>query len=177
MPATTVKEYFSILEDTLIGAFLWPWDRSERKKSRPKFFFFDPGVARGLQRRLNDPPTNHEIGFLFEAWFYFELKKINAYFRKRLRIDLWRSGDWEIDFLIRNAKNEGIAIEVKSGVVDDISESALKKFRKEFPNVEVVIASRLDTESRVMPSGTMVLPWKVALERVKHRGSNPVFSL
>ncbi|MFH1777563.1 MAG: AAA family ATPase, partial [Candidatus Omnitrophota bacterium] len=44
VPMSTVKEYFSILEDTLLGDFLWPWDRSERKKARPKFYFFDCGV-------------------------------------------------------------------------------------------------------------------------------------
>jgi len=39
VPSSTVKEYYSILEDTLMGDFLWPWDRSERKKARPKFYF------------------------------------------------------------------------------------------------------------------------------------------
>jgi predicted AAA+ superfamily ATPase len=49
---STVKEYFQILEDTLVGFFLWPWDRSERKKARPKFYFFDNGVLRSLQKRV-----------------------------------------------------------------------------------------------------------------------------
>jgi predicted AAA+ superfamily ATPase len=39
--ASTVKEYLQILEDTLIGNFLWPRDRSERLKARPKFYLFD----------------------------------------------------------------------------------------------------------------------------------------
>ena len=45
----TVKDYHQILEDTLIGNFLWPAARSERKKMRPKFYFFDCGVLRSLQ--------------------------------------------------------------------------------------------------------------------------------
>ena len=57
VPMSTVKEYYSILEDTLLGFFLWPWDRSERKKARPKFYFFDTGVTRAIQDRLNDDPT------------------------------------------------------------------------------------------------------------------------
>ena len=52
VPPSTVKEYFQILEDTLIGAYLWPFDHSQRKKARPKFYFFDCGVTRALQNRL-----------------------------------------------------------------------------------------------------------------------------
>ena len=66
VPMSTVKEYYQILEDTLLGEFLWPFDRSERKKARPKFYFFDCGVARALQNRLADPPTPVERGTLFE---------------------------------------------------------------------------------------------------------------
>ena len=44
VPARTVKEYFQILEDTLIGNFPWPHDRSERLKARLKFHLFDHGV-------------------------------------------------------------------------------------------------------------------------------------
>ena len=39
VPSSTVKEYYSILEDTLLGDFLWPWDRSERKRRAPSFIF------------------------------------------------------------------------------------------------------------------------------------------
>ncbi len=28
VPSSTLKEYYSILEDTLLGDFLWPWDKS-----------------------------------------------------------------------------------------------------------------------------------------------------
>jgi predicted AAA+ superfamily ATPase len=65
VPASTVKEYYQILEDTLLGFFLWPYDKSERKKARPRFYFFDPGVVRAIQNRLNDPPLPMELGFLF----------------------------------------------------------------------------------------------------------------
>jgi predicted AAA+ superfamily ATPase len=43
---TTVQNYFSILEDTLIGFHLPAYHRSIRKRQResPKFYLFDPGV-------------------------------------------------------------------------------------------------------------------------------------
>jgi predicted AAA+ superfamily ATPase len=168
VPATTVKEYFSILEDTLIGSFIWPWDRSERKKARPKFYFFDPGVLRGLQNQLNDPPTGQETGLLFEGWFIYEVKKINSYFRKRLTIELWRSNDFEIDLLVRNGRGEGLAIEIKSGVVSPLSETMIKKFKTDFPKIEILIASRTDTLPRKLESGTRVLPWRDVLDMVKN---------
>jgi predicted AAA+ superfamily ATPase len=167
VPPSTVKEYFTILEDTLVGSFLWPWDASERKKARPKFYFFDTGVVRALQNRLNDPPTGQEKGFLFEGWFVYEAKKINSYFRKRLNLSLWRDGDHEIDLLVHNNKHEGFAIEIKSGIVQDFSEVILKKLRTRFPQIEVIIASLQDKEPRRLSSGTLVLPWKTALEKIR----------
>lgn len=43
----TIKEYFSILEDTMIGFFLEPFHSSFRKRlvEKPKFYFFDTGVT------------------------------------------------------------------------------------------------------------------------------------
>lgn len=47
----TVKNYYSILEDTLIGFYLNPFNSSFRKRlsSKPKFYFFDTGVTRALR--------------------------------------------------------------------------------------------------------------------------------
>ena len=170
VPDSTIKEYFSILEDTLIGSFLWPWDASERKKARPKFYFFDPGVVRAIQNRLNDPPTGQELGFLFEGWFVGEITRVNHYYRKRLALDIWRGGDNEIYLLVHNADQEGLAIEIKSGDVSDFSKTLLKKFRGRFPKMEIVIASLNDTEPRRLSSGVLVLPWKAVVERVADWG-------
>lgn len=166
VPATTVKEYFSILEDTLIGVFLWPFDRSERRKARPKFYFFDPGVVRGLQNRIVDPPTGQELGKLFEAWFVLEVKKISDYFHKSFELSFWRDGDHEIDLLIRRGSKALMAIEVKSGLSGEISETTLRKFRKNFPDVELVIASMQDTIPRMTNLGIEILPFALVLERI-----------
>ena len=46
----TVQEYFSILEDTLVGFELPAFHLSVRKQQRqsPKFFLFDMGIKRAL---------------------------------------------------------------------------------------------------------------------------------
>lgn len=73
----TIKQYFSILEDTLMGFFLEPFHTSFRKKlhSKPKFYFFDTGVCRSLLRRLSVPIKNatSDYGYAFEHFIFLKL--------------------------------------------------------------------------------------------------------
>ena len=52
-----VFSYFHILEDTLLGFFLELYHCSFRKRlsHKPKFYFFDTGVAKALFRTLTLP--------------------------------------------------------------------------------------------------------------------------
>lgn len=162
VPATTVKEYYQILEDTLIGFFLWPFGHSERKKSRPKSYFFDCGVVRALQNRLNDPPTPQENGFLFEMWIVNELMRIRDYRHKPHEFVFWREHDHEIDILVLNGNAVSLAIECKSGSVD-LKQSTINNFRESFPDVRLIVASMIDDRKRVA-NGVEIFPWREALE-------------
>lgn len=142
--ASTVKEYFQILEDTLVGFFLWPWDRSERKKARPKFYFFDNGVLRSLQRRVNEKPTLQEMGMLFETWFVNEARRVLHYEEKTAEIGLWREGHHEVDLVIEKGGKLQCAFELKTGRNYSV-EPSLKAFRARFPSVPLfVVAKDLD---------------------------------
>jgi len=163
VPMSTVKEYFSILEDTLLGSFLWPWDRSERKKARPKFYFFDCGVVRALQNRLVDPPTPQEKGHLFETFFYNELRWLRDYYEKSDEISFWREGKLEVDLLITGPKGQMMAFECKTSS-ETISEDTVTAFRKRFPTGKLYVASLKDTSSRKLTNGVIVLPWRKALD-------------
>lgn len=163
VPASTVKEYFSILEDTLLGAFLWPWDRSERKKARPKFYFFDCGVVRALQNRLIDPPTPQEKGRLFETFFYNELRRLRDYHEKPYEFSFWREGDHEIDVLVNGPRGPLMAFECKTSS-ETISGATLLAFRKRFPTVPLFIASLKDAHPRKLDNGVTVLPWRQATD-------------
>jgi predicted AAA+ superfamily ATPase len=59
--------FFDLLVDTLLGFWLpaWTLEPGTKVVSHTKFFFFDPGVARTLTRRLAYPPTPEEFGTLF----------------------------------------------------------------------------------------------------------------
>ncbi len=164
VPASTVKEYYSILEDTLLGDFLWPWDRSERKKARPKFYFFDCGVVRAIQNRLNDPPTPDEMGFLFETWFVREIRRLRDYGNKDHEFSFWREGNHEIDLLIMGGHGPLLAVECKAGR-DMPSAKTVHAFRARFAKVPLVVASLHDRVPRRLESGIEVLPWAQVLER------------
>ena len=132
-PSSTVKEYYQILEDTLLGFFLWPYDRKERKKARPKFYFFDPGVVRALQGRLSVDITPSERGMLFETWLINELLRINEYLKKRLEFSFWRERNHEIDLLISRGGKIVAGVEIKSKKAE-IPTATKKRFKNRFPN-------------------------------------------
>ena len=163
VPASTVKEYYQILEDTHLGFFLWPCDRNERKKARPKFYFFDCGVTRALQNRLIDPPSGREKGFLFETWFTGELRRLNDYLGKGCELSFWRYRNHEIDILITRGSGPVMAIECKSGATD-VNPATINSFQGAFPGVPLIIASLQDPRPRLI-HGTEVLPWETAIGR------------
>ncbi len=163
----TVKEYYSLLEDTLIGHFIWPFNRSERKKSRPKFYFFDCGVIKALQKRLTSQPSPEELGFLFETWIVNELIRIRDYCRYEHRISLWRKGHWEIDFLIESAGKPLMAIECKSGR-QIANRKSVEAFQKDFPKVPVIICSLQDKRKRKIGENLWLEPYKNVLSRYRN---------
>jgi len=89
----TVKAYFSLLEDTLIGYMLEPYHGSLRKRvhQKPKFYFFDTGVVRALAHQLTVPllPSTSAYGYAFEHYIINECIRLASYYKKRLSILLF----------------------------------------------------------------------------------------
>jgi len=123
MPAKTIREYFRILEDTLIGSVLEPFTGTVKRKaiSTAKFYFFDIGVSNILAERSYIKPKTELFGKAFEHFIFLELKAYLDYTRKREKLTFWRSkAGHEVDFLI----GDKIAIEVKGS--DMVSGKHLK---------------------------------------------------
>ncbi len=113
VPASTVRSYFSILEDTFLGFFLESWQESEKRKAvaTPKFYFFDTGVANFLRSNHQLQPDSSEYGKAFEQFIAMELRAWISYSRNRLPLRYWRTRTgMEVDFLIGTQA----AIEVKA---------------------------------------------------------------
>ncbi len=116
----TVKNYFSILSDTYIGFFLSPFHRSIRKRQReaPKFYFFDLGVKRALERtlRVDLNQKSYAFGEAFETWIVQEVHRMNEYFKKDFRLSYLRTqSDVEVDLILERPGQPDLLVEIKSG--------------------------------------------------------------
>lgn len=111
--ASTVKEYYSVLEDSLIGYVLEPWLESKKRKAiqTAKFYFFDTGVCNYIAG-IEALERNSDLwGKSFEQFILMELKTYISYKQKRKKIYFWRTiNQQEVDFIV----GDKIAIEVKS---------------------------------------------------------------
>lgn len=163
VPKSTVQEYFHILRDTLLGDDLPAWKRTEKRKplTTAKFYFFDIGIVRYLQKRGLLQEGSPEFGEAFEAYVHHELK---AYCDYEGVPDLayWRStSNFEVDFIL----NDRTAIEVKAKT--NVSERDLRglyALREERLLKHYIVVSREMTPRRV--DGIEVLPWRDFLRRL-----------
>lgn len=115
----TVKSFFSILEDTLLGFSLPSFHRSIRKRQReaPKFYFFDPGVQRALARNLKVPlaPRTTEFGRAFEHFIVLEINRSCEYLKNDFRLSYLRTKDGaEIDLILERPGKADFLLEIKS---------------------------------------------------------------
>jgi uncharacterized protein len=112
----TVQNYFDILVDTLIGYWVpaWKLKQSTRQITHPKFYLFDPGVARALSGRLPYPPTQEELGPLFENLIFNEITAYLDYHNLRYQPYFWRNYEGtEVDFLCETGSGF-VALEMKA---------------------------------------------------------------
>ena len=157
---STVKEYYSILEDTLVGFFLYPYLKSARKRMshQPKFYFFDNGVTRALLGSLQDPPTPLEQGRLFEQWILQEIVRLNEYDQKDWKLSFWRTSHGaEVDVLISRGTKILYAIECKFKRQPSSSDlSGLRSFHENHPEIPCFVVSPVNQSYRL--SFARILP-------------------
>ncbi len=113
----TVASYYQILQDTLVGYLLEPYRKTKTRKAvaKPKFYFFDVGVANYLTGREHLAEGTPEYGKAVEHFIFTELIAYKDYLEKDCKLYYWRStSKFEVDFLIQTKKNEFIAIAVKA---------------------------------------------------------------
>ena len=119
---STVDTYFSILIDTLLGHFLPAWRPGfkVREAAHPKFYWFDPGVARAAAGWLRDPVDRVWQGTALQTLVYHELRVYNEISRKLRPLFFYRTpAGVEVDFIIQTAQRQFdnpphvVAVEVK----------------------------------------------------------------
>lgn len=174
--AKTVKEYFSILEDTLVGFMVPAYTRTVKRRVRqsPRFYYFDVSVPNYLLGRRVLQPGSDDFGHAFEHLIIQEIKAFMGYHHIENALSYWHTyNDYEVDAVLGNAE---VAIEIKSSVeVQSRHLRGLKAFKEEFPEARLIVVSlderpRLFNDVEILPATHFLSElWREKIYRQKDR--------
>lgn len=164
--APTVRSYFEILEETLIGRFLRPVARRGRRRivESPRFYLFDVGVAGALARRGLVREGSELFGRAFEHFISMEITAHAAYSGLRYTIEYWRTASgFEVDFVLADMS---IAVEAKAtSQAHSGHTKGLRAYAEEHHPRRSLLVS-LDPRPRLLDDGIEVLPWRDFLSQL-----------
>jgi predicted AAA+ superfamily ATPase len=166
----TVISYFSILEETLIGYLLHPFHQSIRKSQRtnPKFYFFDLGIKRALDRTLGLglQEGTYAYGEAFEHFVVIEIARLCSYLSPDWRCSYLNTKDGaEIDLIIDRPGLPHALIEIKSTANAGERDAAnLNRFIGSFSSAEAFCISRDPHEKKI--GAVWCLPLNSALQKI-----------
>jgi predicted AAA+ superfamily ATPase len=160
-----IREFYQILDDTLIGRQLPPWNKAKKRRiiETAKFFFFDTGLVSALLNYKSLTPGTREYGRAFEHFILQECWAYRHYSRKDFPISYWRTTNGaEVDLILGEAD---AAIEIKAS--DRVREKTkgLHLFEQETKVKKSYIVCRETLPRAVSPQLT-ILPWQVFCERL-----------
>ena len=167
---TTVQNYYTILEDTLLGFFLPPYHVSVRKSQKlsPKFYLFDTGVCRVLNNTLEVPlaPGTYEFGNVFEHFIMLECVRLAEYLRKNWRFSyLMTKEGAEIDLIITRPGQSTVCMEIKStSCVTKEDISPLSRLGGGIRGAKLYCLSEDPQHKEIQ--GVCCLPWQEGLKKI-----------
>jgi predicted AAA+ superfamily ATPase len=140
----TVKEYFTILEDTMIGYMVPSFRKTIKRRlfQAPKFYFFDLGITNYLLHRNNLVPGSPEYGKAFEQFIIQELHAWCGYNNWKPGMSYWRTtSGLEVDAVLGEAN---VAIEIKSSrEIQNRHLKGLKAFAEEHPDSRKIVVANV----------------------------------
>ena len=164
--APTVKEYFQILDDTLIGKQLPAFRKRAKRRliGAPKFYFFDIGIVAHLTHRGSVGKGSELFGKAFEHFIYMEILAHSSYSELNYPIAYWKTASgFEVDFVLGDHE---FAIEVKSAsMVGNRHLKGMRAFKEEYTAQRYIVVS-MDPKPRKTADGIDILPWEVFLDRL-----------
>ncbi len=155
----TIKGYFQILEDTLLGRWLPAYRKRPKRRViiAPKFYFSDVGVVNFLAKRGIMEQGSELYGKAFENWLFHEISAHNMYNELFATISYWRlTSGIEVDFIINNME---VAIEAKaSRRISANHLKGLRQLRKDHPEVQKLVVVCCEEKPRRTEDGIEILP-------------------
>lgn len=142
----TVKEYFSILEETMLGFFLPSYTKVVKRRviQSPKFYYFDVAIPNHLLHRIPLQPGTDVYGHALEHLVVQELRAFMSYRQPLKSLTYWHTLDnkYEVDAVLGDAE---VAIEVKSSKnIGSHDTKGLKAFSEEYPEAKLCLLSLED---------------------------------
>lgn len=164
LSSPTIKDYFQILEDTLIGKFIPAFRKKKKRRliTASRFIFFDIGIAAFLTRRGEVKEGSELFGKIFEHFITLEVLAHSSYSEMNYPVTYWRTASQlEVDLVL----GDEIAIEIKS--TDRAMDKHIKNLRafKEEHAVKAILVSR-DPSPRKTYDDILILPWQDFLEQL-----------
>jgi uncharacterized protein len=163
--APTIKEYFQILQDTLIGRFVPVYQKKPKRRviTAPKFYFFDIGVVNHLLKRGKIEKGSEIYGHVFEHFIYQEIYAHSSYSGLDYAISYWRTASQiEIDFVLGD--NE-VAIEIKSSdKINDRHLKGLKSFSEEYSVKHSILVCNEPLPRK--HGDILILPWQIFIQKL-----------
>lgn len=149
--AKTIKSYFEILQDMLLGTFVEPYADSPGREiisSHPQFYFFDVGIANYLAKRRITELKGADAGRAFEHYLFTELNAYKNLNELDFDIRFWRTRSGvEVDFILGHAE---VAIESKmSTAIQTRDLRGLLHFHNSHPTAKLYIVC-LEARPRMM---------------------------
>ena len=156
----TVKEYYQILVDTLLGSFVEPFKRRQDRKviSRAsKFYLFDTGVAGSITKRSIEEEKGEIFGKSFEHFVFTEITAYNSYREVGYEINFWRTkSGLEVDFVLGGGE---VAIEVKGiNRIDNRDLRPLRTFKNLYAPRKALVVCNEKVERTV--GDIRIIPWR-----------------
>lgn len=164
--AKTVKEYYQILIDTLLGYFVLPYKKNQNRQvitKTPKFYLFDVGIAGYLTKRHLTELKGEQFGRAFEHLIFLEINAYRSLNDLTFPINYWRTKTGiEVDFILGDAET---AIEVKGkNRIDNKDLRGLKTFAEEYKSKKLIVVCNENEPRRV--DNILILPWKIFFEKL-----------
>jgi len=157
----TIKQYFQILEDTLLGNWLPAYRKRPKRRVAvsAKFYFSDIGVVNFLAKRGKLEPGSELYGKAFENWCFHELRAYNIYNDLFADLSYWRlAGGTEVDFIINTME---VAIEVKASPrISSTHLKGLRALKEDHPYIQRRMVVCLEKKPRITNDKIEILPAK-----------------
>lgn len=164
----TVKSYYEILVDTLLGRWLPAYRRRPKRRvaAAPKFYFADVGVVNYLAQRGRLAPRSELFGKAFENWVHHELVAHDSYARTYASLSYWRlASGQEVDFIVNDM---AVAIEAKATAkVTDQHLRGLRELIKDFPEIGQRLVVSLEPHGRLTDDGIRILSPQEFIARLR----------